>query len=97
MGILTAIWAGFSASLFASSKHNIYGPAGALSGILLAFSVAHGATFVPFVAIGAGGIIFVVYAFRLSKYVTLIPSSALHGFLLGVGVTIAASQLNNAL
>lgn len=89
MGILTAIWAGLVASLFASSKHNIFGPAGALSGILLAFSIQYGAQYVPIVALVSGLLIFIVYTFKLSKYITLIPSSALHGFLLGVGITIA--------
>ena len=31
VGILTAVWAGSFAALFASSNFNVYGPAGALS------------------------------------------------------------------
>ena len=99
LGLITAIWAGAFASIFASNKHNIYGPAGALSGILLAFVLQKdgGVVYIPFVAITAGIIIITVSFLRLTKYITLIPSAALHGFLMGVGVTIAASQLNSAL
>lgn len=87
------------AAFFASNKHNIYGPAGALSGILLAFVLQKdgGVIYIPFIAITAGIIILVVSFLRLTKYITLIPSAALHGFLMGVGITIAASQLNSAL
>ena len=99
LGLITAIWAGAIASIFASNKHNIYGPAGALSGILLAFVLQKdgGVIYIPFIAITAGIIILIVSSLRLTKYITLIPSAALHGFLMGVGVTIAASQLNSAL
>ncbi|MDD5376492.1 MAG: SulP family inorganic anion transporter [Candidatus Gracilibacteria bacterium] len=99
LGLITAIWAGSFAAIFASNNHNIYGPAGALSGILLAFVLQKdgGVIYIPFVAITAGIIILAVSFLRLTKYITLIPSAALHGFLMGVGVTIAASQLNSAL
>lgn len=98
LGLITAIWAGLFAALFASNKHNIYGPAGALSGIILAFVMLKEGNiiYVPILAIVTGIIILAVSFLKLTKYITLIPSSALHGFLLGVGVTIAASQLNSA-
>lgn len=99
LGLITAIWAGSFAAFFASSNYNIYGPAGALSGILLAFVLQKegGVIYIPFVAITAGVIILAVSFLKLTKYITLIPSAALHGFLMGVGVTIASSQLNSAL
>ncbi|MFZ3233112.1 MAG: SulP family inorganic anion transporter [Patescibacteria group bacterium] len=97
VGILTAVWAGSFAALFASSNFNVYGPAGALSGILLAFALEAGPQYVPFLAIATGLAVIVIWALKLSRYITLIPGAALHGFLLGVGITIAASQLNAAL
>lgn len=99
LGLITAIWGGAIAAIFASNNHNIYGPAGALSGILLAFVLQQngGVIYIPFVALIAGILILIVSSLKLTKYITLIPSAALHGFLMGVGVTIAASQLNSAL
>ncbi len=99
LGIITALWAGLFASLFASNKHNIYGPAGALSGVLLAFTFAvpNGVQYLPILTILTGVIIYLVYLLGISRYITLIPSTALHGFLLGVGITIAGTQLSSAL
>jgi len=98
LGLITAIWAGLCAAIFASNKHNIYGPAGALSGIILAFVMQKTGNiiYVPILAIVAGIIIMIISFLRLTRFITLIPSSALHGFLLGVGVIIATSQLNSA-
>lgn len=97
IGILTAIYAGAFAAVFASSNFNIFGPAGALSGILLAFVAQVGGEYVPVLSLLTGAIILVIWALRLSRYITLIPGSALHGFLLGVAITIAGTQLNAAL
>ncbi|MDD3793567.1 MAG: SulP family inorganic anion transporter [Candidatus Gracilibacteria bacterium] len=99
-GIITGIWAGIIASLFASSHYNVFGVAGALSSILLGFVMLHpenGVLLLPLIAIFAGFFILLVYIFKLTKYITLIPSTALHGFLISVGVTIALGQLSGAL
>lgn len=82
IGILTAVWAGAFAAVFASSNFNVYGPAGALSGILLAFSLQAGPQYVPILAIATGIAVLVVWALKLTRYITLIPGAALHGFLL---------------
>ncbi len=96
-GILTAIYAGLMASLFGWSKYNIVGPAGALSGILFLFALKRWAAFLPLLALVSWAIILLISVLRMTKYITLIPSTALHGFMMGVGITIAATQFNNAL
>lgn len=99
-GIITGIWATIFAALFASSKHNIFWVAGALTSIVLAFIISQGPQWiflVPLLAIMSGFIILAVYFLKITKYITLIPSSVLHGFLMSVWVTIAISQLNGAL
>lgn len=99
-GIITGIWATIFASLFASSKHNIFWVAGALTSIILAFVLSHGPdgfALVPLLALMSGFLILAVYFLKITKYITLIPSSVLHGFLMSVGITIALSQLNGAL
>lgn len=96
-GIVTAIWAGLLASLFAGSNYNIVGPTGALSGILAAQAIAHGAGTLPMVAIVSGVMILACYALRLAKYIIYVPANTIHGFTLGVALTIGFGQLNSAL
>lgn len=96
MGIITAVWAGLIASFFGGSNYNIVGPAGALSGILAAYALLHGAGSLPLIAIIAGIIILISYIFRLERFLTFVPGSTIHGFTLGVGIIIALNQLNFA-
>lgn len=96
-GIITAVWAGAFAAFFGGSNYNIFGPAGALSALVLAFASIYGAQYIPLLAIVSGGFILVIHLLRLTKYIALIPSTALHGFIIGVGITIALNQLNGAL
>jgi SulP family sulfate permease len=96
-GILTAVWAGLVYSLFAGSRYNIVGPAGALSGILALFAFSHGYQLLPLLAVLAGLFILLAYFMRLERYLVFIPASALHGFTLGVALTIGLGQLNFAL
>ncbi len=95
--LLTWIWWWIFASIFASSKFNIFWVAWALSWILLTFAMKNGAQFLPFIAIMSWLIMLLIYTFKITKYITLIPTTALHWFMAWVGITIAAWQLNNAL
>ena len=73
IGILTAVWAGSFAAIFSSSNFNVYGPAGALSGIILAFVLQSGPQYVPYLAIATGIAVIAIWALKLSRYITLIP------------------------
>ncbi len=97
MGIVTAIWAGLIASLFGGSNYNVVGPTGALSGILAAYAMLHGAQTFPMLAIIAGVLIGISYFFHLERYLVFVPGSAIHGFTLGVAFIIGLNQLNFAL
>lgn len=97
VGIITAVWAGLVAAAFGGSRFNVIGPAAALSGILAAYVLTHGAEILPLVAILSGALIFVIYLLRWDRYLIFIPSSVMHGFTLGVGLTIGLGQLNFAL
>lgn len=96
-GIITAIWAGLLASFFGGSKFNIVGPTGALSGILAAYALGHGADTLPMLAIVAGAFILIAYLLRFERFLVFVPASTVHGFTLGVAFIIAANQLNFAL
>jgi SulP family sulfate permease len=97
MGILTAVWAGIVAALLGGSEYNVVGPAGAFSGILAAFALTVGVQYMPLLALATGALIFLCYLLKWEKYLVFIPSSVMHGFTLGVGLTIGLSQLNSAL
>ncbi|EKE26233.1 MAG: hypothetical protein ACD_4C00364G0002 [uncultured bacterium (gcode 4)] len=99
-GLLTWIWWWIFAAIFASSKYNIFWVAGALSGILLSFVLANWSNWpwlLPFVAIFSWIFIFLAYFFKITKYITLIPTTALHWFLIWVWISIAVWQINSAL
>lgn len=96
-GIITAVWAGLAAAAFGGSAYNVIGPAGALSGILAAFALTHGPEALPLLAVASGGLILVFWRLRWDRYLVFIPSSVMHGFTLGVALTIAAGQINFAL
>ncbi len=96
-GVITAFWAGMVAAIFGGSEFNIVGPAGALTTILSGFALVYGPENLPFLAILVGLIIFLIYIFRLERYLILVPSSVVYGFATGVAVLIAFGQINDAL
>jgi SulP family sulfate permease len=97
VGIITAVWAGFFAALFGGSNFNIVGPTGALSGILAAYAIAHGAAALPMLALVAGAIVIAAYFLRLGRFLAFVPASTMQGFTLGVAFIIGLNQMNFAL
>lgn len=96
-GLITAIWSSLIASIFASSGYNVFGPAGALSGILLWASMIYWPEYLPLIALFSGAMMAIVYAFKLTKYITLIPAAGLQWFLFAVGIWIFVGQLPSGL
>ncbi len=96
-GIITAVWAGLLAALFGGSHFNVVGPAGALSGILAAYALVHGADTLAIVALIAGIFILISWALKLERFLVFVPGSTIHGFTLSVAIIIALNQLNSAL
>ena len=98
--LITAIWWWIVAAIFASSNYNVFWVAWALSSILLAFVLsnwANWALLLPFVTILSWIIILIIYSLKITKYIILIPSNTLHGFIFAVWITIFLSQLSAAL
>lgn len=96
IGIVTAIWAGIIASLFGGSNFNIVGPTGALSGLLAAYAIEHGAETLSVLAIVSGLFILVAFFFKLERYLVFVPANTIHGFTLGVACIIALNELDYA-
>lgn len=95
--LLTGIWWWMFAAMFASSGYNIFWVAGALSWILASFAIINWPWLLPVIAVISGFFMLIIYYFKITKYITLIPSTALHWFLVWVGISIAVWQLNWAL
>ena len=51
----------------------------------------------PVLAIAVAVVVGIIALLRITKYITLIPTSVLHGFIAGVSLTIASGQLGNIL
>lgn len=96
-GVITAIWAGLISAIFGGSNYNIIGPTGALSGLLSSYAIIHGQQILPTLALTSGIMLFAAYLFTLEKYLIFIPSSTIHGFVLGIACIIIVNQLNFAL
>ena len=96
-GIITAVWAGLVAAIFGGSHFNVIGPAGALSGILAAYTLMNDPKTLPVLAILSGVLILIAWLGRLERFLVFVPGSTIHGFTLSVGITIAFTQLNSAL
>ncbi len=96
-GIITAVWAGIIGGIFGGSQFNILGPAGALTGILIGYSILYSPAILPIISVISGLIILAIWALKWDRYLVFIPSSVVHGFTLGVAFTIAFSQLNSIL
>lgn len=97
VGIITAIWAGLVAAILGGSHFNVVGPAGALSGILILYTMTYGPSIIPVLALIAGLIVMLVWFLKWDKYVVFIPSSVVHGFTLAVAITLVLGQVNFAL
>ncbi len=96
-GVITSIWATFMAGIFGGSHYNILGVAGALTTILLSFSLEYGFEFLPIIAIFSGIIVLLIYLLKFEKYLVYVPSSVMYGFAGGVAIQIAITQINDAL
>lgn len=98
--IITWVWAGILASLFASSHYNVFWVAGALSSILMGFVLSVWTQWfmlLPVIAICSWIIMMIIYVLKITKYITLIPSTALHWFLISVWVSLFLWQIIPAL
>jgi sulfate permease, SulP family len=96
-GMSTSFWAGLAGAFLGGSSFNIFGVTGAFIGVVATTAMTYGPEVVPALAIFAGIFMLAAYLFSLERYLILIPSSAIHGFILGVACTLIISQFPFAL
>lgn len=93
-GLITAVVSGGVAGFFSSSAFNIVGPAGALAGLLMRYSMIYGPEILPWLSLVSAIIVFVVTALKLHVYCMFMPKCVFEGFTLGVALTIGLGQLD---
>jgi len=97
-GLRTAIWGGLAGGAFGSSPYNIIGPAGALSGMLSKYGAQFGGPdILPWIALFSSAFTFLVWRWRLSRFLLFMPKAVFEGFTVGVALIIGLKQINFAL
>merc|ERR1712000_248138 len=96
-GLSTAVFGGLCAGFFGASDYNIVGPAGALSGMLMSYTIMWGEDVLPWLSLGSAVICAVCLFLRLDKYLLLMPKSVFEGFTVGVAVILGEQQWQSTL
>lgn len=92
-GLYAAFIAGLVAALFGGRPGLISGGAGATVVTLIALIKSHGLEY-AFAAVALAGVIqIIVGIFKWAKYIRLVPSSVMYGFVNGLAVIIFTAQL----
>lgn len=97
MGLSTAIYGPGIQGVIGGSHYNILGPAGALVNIVNNIKETLGVAAIPWSALVAGAMSFLVYLVKFEHFCTMLPTSVLEGFSLGVATTIGLGQVGFAL
>jgi len=95
-GVSSAIFGGLCSGLFGSSDYNIVGPAGALSGMLMSYTVSWGDDVLPWISLMSAAICAICALLRLDVYMLMMPKSVFEGFTVGVAMIIGLGQINFA-
>lgn len=92
-GLYAAFLMGLITAVFGGRPGMVSGGAGATIVVLIALSKTHGVEYL-FAAVALAGVLqFLVGAFKLGKFVRLIPQPVMYGFLNGLAVIIFMAQL----
>jgi sulfate permease, SulP family len=95
--LLSAIRWWLIAAVVASSRHNVFWPAGALTSVLIWATMVMWPAYLSIIAICSGIMLLIIYWLNIIKYVTLIPAAWLQWFLFAVWCVILVSQLAGGL
>lgn len=94
MGLYAAFIAGFVTSIFGGRPGMISGGAGATVIVLIALMKSHGLEYV-FAAVALAGVVqILIGAFKMGKFIRLVPHPVMFGFVNGLAIIIFMSQLD---
>ncbi len=93
VGLYTAFILGLVTALFGGKPGMISGATGAVAVVLVDLVQRHGIEYMFWAAILAGALQIAIGLFRLGKFIRLVPQPAIYGFVNGLAIVIAMSQI----
>ena len=96
-GLITAVIAGFLASLFGGSNYQVSGPTGAMTVVLVPIVNKFGVGILAPVGIVAGILVILFGIFKLGNLIKKVPWPVMEGFTLGIALVISLQQIPGAL
>ena len=93
VGLYTAFILGLVTALIGGKPGMISGATGAVAVVLVDLVIRHGIEYMFLAAILAGIIQIAIGLLRLGKFIRLVPQPAIYGFVNGLAIVIALSQL----
>lgn len=93
VGLYTAFILGLVTALIGGKPGMISGATGAVAVVLVDLVLKHGIEYMFWAAILAGIIQILIGLFRLGKFIRLVPQPAIYGFVNGLAIVIASSQI----
>ena len=93
VGLYTAFILGLITAIFGGKPGMVSGAAGSVAVVVVSLVATHGVEYLFLAAILAGIIQILVGVFRLAKFIRLVPMPVVYGFVNGLALVIAFSQL----
>jgi MFS superfamily sulfate permease-like transporter len=96
-GIIAGAVACLVGRTFGGSKYQVYGPTAAFIPVIAGIMAKYDHGFLILVSIIAGIVLMLMGLFGMGKIVNLVPNSIVVGFTVGIGITIALTNLDSIL
>lgn len=93
IGLWTAFILGLITALIGGKPGSVSGAAGSMAVVIVGLSISHGLQYVLWAGIFAGIFQILIGIFRLGKFIRFVPQTAIFGFVNGLAIVIATSQL----
>ncbi len=96
-GLVTAIVAGVVIGGLSGAPHQISGPTGAMSAVLVVLAHEYGLPGIWIAGLFSGLLLTVIGFLRLGRFIAFVPSPVITGFTSGIALIIAIGQIDNLL
>ena len=93
VGLYTAFILGLITAIFGGKPGMVSGAAGSVAVVVVSLVSTHGVEYLFLAAVLAGIIQILVGVFKLAKFIRLVPMPVVYGFVNGLALVIAFSQL----
>ena len=92
MGLYTAFILGLISAILGGKAGLISGAAGSIAVVIVSLIQTYGVEYLLWAVVFAGIIQILIGAFKLAKFIRLVPMPAIYGFVNGLAIVIATSQ-----